>query len=616
LSSIRPRNSLSVEAPRSGSASRSRHQGSPLVRRWLALIPAASLLLAACSAAAPSSAGSSVGASAAAPSGSSASASAPAASPAQSIAASAASSPATTPAASTGTPVDGGTITVAIDSDLGGAFDIHSTAADISALVLRNVFDSLVVQDSDGSFKPWLASSWDISADGLHYTFHLKSGVKFQDGEPFDATAVKVNLAHVVDPNTKSQYAAALLGGDAYAGADVVDAQTVRINLKRPFAPLLQSLSTAYLGFYAPNVLKTSADKLAAGGPDVTVGTGPFKLASYVAGQQITFTKNPDYQWGPGNATHTGPAHPDQLVYRILPENAVRAGALTSGEVDVAENVSPTDLAGLQADSSITVTQTDAPGLPYSLFLNHSHGVFADKLVRQAFERGIDISSAVNAVYLGAYKRAWSTLGPTTPNAYDPTVENTWPYDPDLANQLLDQAGWTGRDADGYRTKNGVRLSASWPSYSAPREDRASLIDAFQADLKKIGFELKPTPLDGGTYIKQLLAGQYDIADWSFVRPEGDILRLHLHSGFSPIQNASYVTDPQLDQWLDQASQSTDPATRTALYDKVQHWVIDDAAIIPIYVPSQITGIASDVSGLRADISGWPLLYDAWTTKH
>src|SRR6185437_6637091 len=93
-----------------------------------------------------------------------------------------------------GPAVDGGTITVAIDSDLGGAFDIHSTAADISALVLRNVFDSLVVEDTDGTFKPWLANSWDISTDGLTYTFHLKSGVTFQDGEAFDASAVVANL--------------------------------------------------------------------------------------------------------------------------------------------------------------------------------------------------------------------------------------------------------------------------------------------------------------------------------------------------------------------------------------------------------------------------------------
>ena len=512
-------------------------------------------------------------------------------------------------------PVDGGTITVAIDSDPGSQFDVHVSAADIAALVLRNVFDSLVVQDPDGSFKPWLADKWEISPDGLTYTFTLKQGVTFQDGTPFDAAAVKANFDHVKDPETKSQYAAGLLAGDAYTSTEVVDDHTVKINLSRPYAPLLQSLSTTYLGFYSPKVLASSADKLVAGGPDVTVGTGPYKLSEYVAGQSVTFVRNPDYNWGPANATHTGAVHPEKLVYRILPENSVRAGALSSGEIDVASNVSPNDVEGLKSNPSLTVSGVGAPGLPYSIFLNHSRGIFADKLVRQAFERGIDITSAVNAVYGGQYERAWSVLGPTTPNAYDASVEKTWEFDQNLANQLLDQAGWTARDSEGYRTKGGQRLSARWPSASAPREDRKSLADAFQADLKKIGFELEPTPLDVGAYVDQLYKGGYDIADWSFVRPEGDILRLHLYSKFAPVQNASFVNDPQVDEWVTKASESTDQAERKDLYSKVQHWVVDDAAIVPIYVPSHIVGVSSNIGGLRADITGWPLLYDAWTTK-
>ena len=511
-------------------------------------------------------------------------------------------------------PVDGGTITVGIDSDPGSQFNVHVSAADISALVLRNVFDSLVVQDADGSFKPWLAESWDVSDDGLSYTFHLKDGVKFTDGEAFDAAAVKANFDHVVDPATKSQYAASLLGGAAYAGTEVVDDRTVVVKLNTPFAPLLQGLSTTYLGFFAPEVLKDKADQLAAGGPGITVGTGPWILDGYVAGQQVTFKKNPDYAWGPANATHTGAVHPDTLVYKILPENTVRAGALTSGEIDVAENVSPSDIPTLEADSSITISNADAPGLPWSIFLNHSQGLFADKAVRQAFQRGIDISSAVDAVYNGAYQRAWSVLSPTTPNAYDASLEGTWDYDADRANQLLDQDGWTTRDADGTRMKDGQRLEVHWTATST-REDRASLIAAFQADLKKIGFDLEIDQLDVGAYLDRLMGGTYDIVDWSFVRPDGDILRLHLDSKHSPIQNASYVNDPQVDEWVNDAAEATDDAERASLYQQVQQWVVDDAAIVPVYVPGNITATAANVGGVRADITGWPLLYDAWTTK-
>jgi len=521
----------------------------------------------------------------------------------------------TTSSGAAGDPVDGGTITLAIDQDPGSQLDIHVTAADISALVLRNVFDSLVVQDSDGTIKPWLATKWEISDDGTEYTFTLRDGVTFHDGTKFDAAAVKANFDHVASPDTKSQYAAALLGGDAYKGTEVIDDHTVKVTLNRPFAPFLQGLSTTYLGFYSPKVLEQSADKLVAGGKGITVGTGPYVFEKYVDGQEIDLKKNPDYDWAPDNATHKGAARPDELRFTILPDNAVRAGVVGSGDADIAGNVSPTDVSTLKGDPDIQLNATEAPGLPWSIFLNHSHGVLADKNVRLAFQRGIDIDSAVKAVYDGQYDRAWSVLGPTTPNAYDASLEGTWKYDPALANKLLDEAGWTQRDSEGYRIKDGQRLSAKWLTTSAPREDRKSLADAFQADLKKIGFELIPNPEDSGAYIADLMGGSYDIIDWSFIRPEGDILRLHLYSKFAPIQNASYVNDPQVDEWVTTAAASTDADERKELYAKVQKWAIDDAAIVPVYVPKYITASSTSIGGLRYDINGWPLLYDAWTAK-
>jgi peptide/nickel transport system substrate-binding protein len=514
-----------------------------------------------------------------------------------------------------GDPVDGGTITLAIDQDPGSQLDIHVTGTDIAALVLRNVFDSLVVQDSDGSIKPWLATEWEISEDGTEYTFTLREGVTFHDGEKFDAAAVKANFDHVIAPETKSQYGAALLGGDAYQGTEVIDENTVKVTLNRPFAPFLQGLSTTYLGFYSPKVLEESADKLVAGGKGITVGTGPYVFEDYVDGQEIVLTKNADYDWAPDNATHEGPARPDELRFTILPDNAVRAGVVGSGDADLAGNVSPNDVPTLEADSSIVLNATEAPGLPWSIFLNHSRGVLADQNVRLAFQRGIDIDSAVEAVYGGEYDRAWSVLGPTTPNAYDSSLEGTWEYDAALANELLDTAGWTEKDAEGYRVKDGQRLSAKWLTTSAPREDRKSLADAFQADLKKIGFELIPDPKDSGAYIDDLMGGSYDIIDWSFIRPEGDILRLHLYSEFAPIQNASYVSDPQVDEWVTAAAASTDADEREELYSKVQKWAVDDAAIVPVYVPRYITASSAQIGGLRFDINGWPLLYDAWTAK-
>ncbi len=239
----------------------------------------------------------------------------------------------------------------------------------------------------------------------------------------------------------------------------------------------------------------------------------------------------------------------------------MRAGALTSGEVDVASNVSPSDVPALEADSSITISGADAPGLPYSIFLNHSTGVFQDKLVRQAFERGIDIGSAVTCACTAASTTARGACSARPPRTRsDPSVEGTWEFDPALANKLLDEAGWTEQDADGYRTKDGVRLSAWWPSppgtARGPEEPDRRLR---RPTSRRSASSSVPEPLDGGAYIDTLYGGKYDIADWSFVRPEGDILRLHLYSAFSPIQNASYVNDPDLDALLVKAAEVQRP---------------------------------------------------------
>lgn len=519
--------------------------------------------------------------------------------------------------AASGEPRVGGTVTVGVEGEPAGQFNIHSSAADVAASTLRVVFDSLIAQDAKGDFHPWLAKSWEVSPDGLGYTFVLRDDVRFTDGEIFDAAAVKANFDHVVDPKTASQYGAALLGGSAYDRTEVIDAHTVKIVLKQPFAPLLQGLSTTYLGFISPKVLASSADKLAAGGPEVTVGTGPYRLERYVAGQELAFVRNDDYRWGPGNVTNTGAARPERLVLRVLPESAVRAGALTSGEVDIATNLTPSDAAELERQAGFSITATPSPGLPYTLFLNQSHGILGDEDIRLAVLRGINIDAAVAAVYGGKYQRAWSVLGPTTPNAYDPSLEGTWPYDQQLAASLLDKAGWTGRDAEGYRVKDGRRLSLSWLSTAAggSRENRGALAEAFQADLKKLGVELKLTPVEIGTYLKQLKAGEYDIIDWSFVRPDADILRLHLFSKFAPIQNASYVADPQVDEWVTEAARTTDPKRRAELYGKVQHWAIEHAAMVPVYVSANLIGSSSQVSGLRTDPLGWPWYYDVWTAR-
>lgn len=485
-----------------------------------------------------------------------------------------------------------------------GHMDPQVSQLDVSGMVQRAVLDSLVFQEDDGSFSPWLATKWDVSPDSTEYTFTLRDDVTFTDGEKFDAAAVKANFDRIVDPETESAQAASMLGADFYAGTEVIDDYTVKVSFTQPYAPFLQAASTPQLGFYSPKVLKESADKLKAGGPGITVGTGPFELTEYTPDQEIVYTRNDDYAWGPGQHGSKAPKF-ETLRVEIQPEASVRTGVVESGESDLASNVPPNLVDGL--DKPITVDSVEYPGLPYSLYLNEKYGVFADEKVREAFSRGIDIDAAVEEIYFGQFPRAWSVLGSTTPG-YDASLEGTWPFDQDAANTLLDEAGWTARDADGIRMKDGKRLSVRWIAWTPIPDDRAALANAIQSDLKEIGFEVVREELEPGAYNEQYGPKTFDLTDWDFSGVDPDFLRNHLHTdGF---QNASQVSDPALDALLDQAVGTTDQNTRNELYTEVQQWNAQHVAIVPLYSPSAITAVGERVKGLDYDLYGRPLFYD------
>ena len=516
---------------------------------------------------------------------------------------------------SPGKPVSGGTLTFAVDAEP-VSWDFQVSPQDITGELDRNIVDSLVWQDSSGVLRPWLATSWQTSKDLKTFTFKLRHGVTFSDGTPFNAEAVKANFDRVADPKTKSQYAAALLG--PYAGATVLDPYTVAVRFSKPFAPFLQAASTTYLGFYSPKAIRAQASKFVAGGTAL-VGTGPFVFTRYVKSQSAELTRNPAYKWGPSTAAHQGPAYLDKLVFRFLPEPSVRVGALSSGQVDVARSVPASDVKALQADSRLRIDRKEKPGGVYNLFLNTAQPPFDDPSVRKAVQRAVNIDQDVKAVEFGQYTRAWSPLSPATPG-YDKTLENSWPYDPAKADALLDQAGWTGRDSAGYRTKNGKRLTAEWPQLPASyiQDNRSALGDAIQADLKKVGIQITRPTLDIGSYVTRAYGGKEGIVDNDWARDDGDVLRLFFNSANDVRkggQNATLYADPQIDQWTDAATATLDESTRAGLYAKTQERAVDLATVVPIYVSTVLDGVSDKVRGFSFTASAWSSFYDAWIAR-
>ncbi|GGO22885.1 peptide ABC transporter [Microbispora rosea subsp. aerata] len=483
-------------------------------------------------------------------------------------------------------------------------FNPHQWAQNKARLLVFNQFDALVARGEDGSFVPWLAKSWQVSDDGRTYTFKLRDDVVFQDGTKFDAAAVKANLDKLREPGYNPAVASIQL--HAFDKAEVLSPTTLKVTLKEPDGLFLDFLSSPLAAQVSPKSLKEAKD-LKAGGPDV-VGTGPFILDRYVKGQEVHYTRNPKYNWAPQGSAHQGPAYLSEITYRFLPQAAVRVGALTSGQVQVIEGVAATDIQSIKSDPSLSFQSALNSGTAFSYYFNTSHPPFDDKRVRQAFREAVDLDAVLASVYQGTAKRAWSIVAETSP-FYDRSLEKTYGGDVAKANALLDAAGWTERDAEGYRVKDGKRLTVRSVA-SAPyvRDRRDILAQAIQAQVKQTaGIDFQVKIVDQGTAQKAIEDDAYEIFENS--RGDSDAgAALNLILPEKAAINRTRYADAELDGWLAKASASSDTEERKALYAKVQRKVVTDEAIVfPIYVPSDQIAASKNVQGLGFDpVSGTP----------
>jgi peptide/nickel transport system substrate-binding protein len=505
-------------------------------------------------------------------------------------------------------PVAGGTLTYAL-AGTQVSLDPAVAATAVTGLIDRNVFDSLVAQTGPDTFGPWLATKWTVSGDGKTYTFTLREGVTFHDGTPFTAEAVKASLDHVVDPATKSAYAASLIA--PYEKSRVVSDHVVEVTLKRPFTPFLQALSVPYLGIQSPAALaKPVADYR-------PVGTGPFSYVSWEKDKRVTLRKNAGYASPPAGASHQGAAYLDTLVFEFVPEDATRWGALTSGQVQAIAGVPPVNAGKLQSLTGFTLNSQETPGLNYNLYLNQTRGPLRDVRVRRALSAAVNVEELVRNIYFGHFPVARNPLSRTTA-AYDPTAESELAsYDPDEAKRLLDEAGWTKTDPDGYRVKDGKTLTLTWPYWAeGNKEQRDVLAEGIQAQAKLVGIKIERPAVDTGAFVgKYLIGGGYDLVDVSFARPTPDVLRFAFASGNTYAKaggNVALVDSAQIDTWVEEAAETSDPATAGKDYAAVQHEVLRQAYVLPLYTPVQLTAFSAKVRGVAFDAQTYPIFHGAW----
>jgi len=481
--------------------------------------------------------------------------------------------------------------------------DPHVNASSELGIPLTSVYDPLVWRSPTGEFVPGLARSWEVSEDGTEYTFHLRRDVTFHDGTPFDADAVRANFERIVNPETKSQKAAFMIG--PYEGCEIVDAHTVKVRLSEPFAPFLDSLSQVYVGMASPAAL----EKWGADYQFHQVGTGPFIFIEYVPQDHLILGRNPDYKWGPSFFQHEGPAYLEEIEFRFYVEPATRVPALEAGDVHVVGEVPPQDVARLRADGRFDVMQVAIPGTPLAFFMNSERPPTDELSVRQAILYALDRPAIVQTVFMGTSPVADGPLCANT-QGYSSAVRGLYPHDPDRAVELLQQAGWRDGDGDGIREKDDQPLILE--TYLMGWGYVPEVAQIMQEQLRAVGIEMQSSIVAYPAALEAGRGGKHHLIPFTLSSSDPDILRTFFESGNADAGfNWAKVREPRIDALLAQGLGTMDAAAREAIYAEIQQRVMEQALIVPIRDYVNLNGVNTQVRGLRFDARGWfPWLYD------
>lgn len=475
------------------------------------------------------------------------------------------------------------------------------------AYLSRQVFDSLVAWDDSGKPVPWLATKWSESDDRKDITFSLKDGVTFTDGTAFDADAVVTNVDYWVKN----------LGWNSFSyltGATANDDGTVTLHLSKANPEIYRELANGHYGIQSPKAL---AEHSEAQNCQYPVGTGAWKVKKWTKGQDILFERNDDYASAPADAKHTGPAYEKYLDWKFATDATSRWSALTTGQAQAIYDPPSTQWATAKKDYNVSTFVTG--GRQQAFSFNVQQGPFTDEKVRKAFVYAVDRKQIVSSVFKGSVPfEGNGSLSPTNPYYLD--LNDTYGYDVDKANALLDAAGWK-KNADGIREKDGKELEVKLPYGAGPivSQDGATALQAVQQQVKKVGFKLDLIPLTQ----TQLFSGQSQAADEEdisfgyWVWPAPNILDIVYNAGTEDAPNGNNTThfdDPAIQAKIDAAQVEPDEAKRKADYQELQRYFNDHAIAVGFYDFTNTVVASKDLKGFRQDqgSNGLPIFTDAY----
>ncbi|NRG16403.1 ABC transporter substrate-binding protein [Rhizobiales bacterium] len=476
------------------------------------------------------------------------------------------------------------------------SLDPHAVTAVNDFRILVNIYDGLVrYKDGTLEVEPSLAESWDISEDGKTYTFKLRAGVTFHDGTPFNAEAVKFNFDRMLDESHPFHDTGPFPLSFFFSAVDevtAVDESTVEFKLSEPYAPFLSNL--AY-----PTGLIVSPEAVKQHGKDFgrnPVGTGAYKFEGWDPNAKVVVSRNEAY-WDDA-------APLEAVIFRPITDANTRIAEMLSGGLDIMVEVPPDSLQQFRGDDQFTVHEQAGPHV-WFLILNTKEGPFANKAVRQAANYAINKTALVENILQGTAEVASSPTPPAFAWAYNETLE-PYPYDPEKAKALLEEAGYNGEELTFYVTEGGSGML-----------DPVAMGTAIQADLQAVGMKVKIETYEWNTFLGKVnpgLEGKADMAEMAWMTNDPDTLPfLALRSEAFPDKggfNSGYYANEKVDELLNKARQVTDQSERAKLYKQMQEIVYEDAPWVFVANWKQNAVTSSRVENFKLQPSFFLMLQD------
>ncbi|KAB2328639.1 glutathione ABC transporter substrate-binding protein [Cytobacillus depressus] len=438
------------------------------------------------------------------------------------------------------------------------------------------VYEGLVGRDKNANIQPLLAESWN-QVDDKTWEFKLRDDVKFHDGTPFNASAVKTNFDRLLDPNVKAPRAGVF---KMVNEVKVINDYTVQFILNEPFAPLLSILASHEGGIISPITIEKFGKNII----NEPNGTGPFAFKSWTPGQEIVLVKNNQY--------FGEKAKVDEVIFKIVPEETTRISMIETGEAHIAEPLSVTMKETVDASTRMEVYRSEGFGTEYIGF-NVEKKPFNDVRFRKAISHAVEMDAIIKGVFNNIGKKANSLLGSQVYGFHDGL--EAYEYNLNEAKKLLAEAGYP----------NGFETTL----LTMDAKERINLAEVLQSQLKGIGVDVKIQVMENGAFVEQRNRGdsQMFISSWRNATGDADYNQYNLFHSASKgsAGNTFFYGNEEVDRLIEAARKESNQEKRKQIYAQVQELEMKDAVYIPVRVIENLAAISKNVDGFRISAAGY-----------